>query len=536
MNDDSAPTPATPHDEPMWESDAAERDAKRRKMFVFGGSAVGVLVGFIGLYGLLSWVAGGLTSDPTPERPSATVSIGGGATDAEPPPVFVDPVAAADELEWYAIEAPLGYAQRLFATDTGTFYALSTVPGQAINWPVPKAIYKSADGENWEIISLDNTISANDMASGNNTLYLIGTAPGTNGFDEPPQIMVSATSDEGGTWTQTLLPTVAAPPNGVPIEWANISTKIAANDSAVLAVAQSQFFLNYGRIMPPEFAGDMFGYNPTADGVSVVDYQLMDQMSMTCEGEMSAAGDDFESMSEQCQKYFNGDQSFAEIGFVTWEEMGLPEGGQPLFSEMFVSADGKEFTAIESPFAPGSELSGLFATPDGFLGVEWNQGGSRIWSSPDGRSWSQSEGLPRLDWISNVGSANGKTVIVGQGGEESSSLVWENDSGGWDVVDFDNILGAAPGGNRWLSNAGVGPLGVVAVFQSFDERTQRDLTEVLLGTSPSDWSLVPIEEITGMPGGYSSWVAVGRDRIMIRYEVFTRDRPLSLQVMGVRTN
>ena len=79
-------------------------------------------------------------------------------------------------------------------------------------------------------------------------------------------------------------------------------------------------------------------------------------------------------------------------------------------------------------------------------------------------------------------------------------------------------------------------MGVAAVFQSFDERTGRETTQVALGTSPADWSLVPVEEITGMTGGYANWVAVGVDRILVKYDVYTEFRQLSLQVMGVGTN
>lgn len=537
MSDEFEPTPVTPpEDEPMWKSDAAEREAKRRKMMVFGGSAIGVLVGFVGLYALLNFVAGGLTDDPDDRRSDVTIAIGGGGSaDVEAPPAVAEPIATAGDLEWYAVEATLGHSQRLFATDTGTFYALSTVPGQAINWPVPKAIYKSGDGENWEIIDLDNAISANDMATGSNKLYLIGTTPSSgNFFDEPPEIIVSTTADDGATWAQNLLPTVAAPPGGAPIEWANVSTKIAANDNAVVAVAQSRFFLDYRQIVPAEFSGDMFGYNATDDGVSVMDYQIMEEMYGVCEGEMSAAGDDFEAMSEECQALFNGDESIAEIGFVTWEEMGLAEGGQPQFSEMFISTDGENFEAVESPFSTSSEIANLFALPDGFIGVEFGRGNPKVWSSDDGRTWVDAD-VPRLNWITNAGSIDGKTVIVGQD-NQSSKLLWENEAGGWDEVDFDAILGVGAAGNRWLSSAGMGPMGVVAVFQSFDERNEREFTEVLLGTSPDDWSIVPIQDITGMTGGYSSWVAVSHDTILIRYEVFNRNRPLSLQVIGARTN
>jgi hypothetical protein len=483
VNDDLEPVHVpSAKPEPRWESDVEEREARRRKMFVFGSAAVAVLFGFVGLYAGLSWIAGSLTDDPTPEDQGVGPRGGGVAVAPEPadPAIDVAPaqIATADELDWYAIEAPLGHSERLFATASGAFYALSTVPGQNVNWPPPKAIYKSGDGENWEIIPLDNDNSANDMAADRGSLYLIGTAPGTGNSDEPAQIVVSASQDEGENWSTTLLPTVAAPPGGAPIEWTNLTTTIAASDEAVVAVVQSQFFLDYRQIVPTEFAGE-YGYSPRAEGVDVIDHRLLDQMYMNCEREMEAAGGDFSGVSEDCRRLFEeGDESFGSIAFITWEEMGLPEGGEPVFSEMFVTTDGITFEAVESPFTAGSEVSGLFGLPDGFLGVESDRGRTVVWRSDDGRTWEQAAGMPDFGWVTNAGAFGDRAVVMGQAPQGDSMVAW----------------------------------------------------------SSEDWSLIPIDEITGMSGGYSNWVAVGNDRILVRYDVYTEFRPLSLQVMGVATN
>lgn len=540
MNRDADPQLTPQEPEPRWESDAEDREARRRKILVFGGTAAAVLFGFVGLYAGLSWIAGSLTDDPNPENRG--IRPGGGVeTDSEQAVPSIDiaapPIATADDLDWYAIEAPLGYSQRLFATRTGTFYALSTAPGITISWPPPKAIYKSGDGENWEIIQLGGDNSANDMAAARGRIYLIGTAPGSGNSDEPAEVVVSSSEDEGDNWSTTLLPTVAAPPGGAPIEWSELVTRVAASEDAVVAVVQSRFFLDYRQLVPAEFSGD-YGYNPRPDGVDVIDHRIMEQMYMSCEKEMEAAGGDTSGVSEECRRLFEeGDESIGSVAFVSWEEMGLPAGGEPVFSEMFVSADGVTFDSVESPFTAGAEVSGLFALPDGFIGVESDRGRTTLWRSDDGRTWQQEAAMPNMTWITNVGVTNGRTVVIGQGFQGDSTVVWESEAGEWQTIDFDGLLGPVPAnGGRWLSSAGVGPMGVVAAFQSFDERTGREFTEVALGTSPEDWSLVPIEEITGMAGGYANWVAVGTDRVMVKYDVYTEFRQLSLQVMGVNTN
>jgi hypothetical protein len=539
---DPEPTQLSPQEpEPRWESDIEEREARRRKMLMFGGTAAAVLFGFVGLYAGLSWIAGSLTSDPEPEtrgvRPDTGEVAVASESAAAPAEIAAAPIATADDLDWYAIEAPLGHSQRLFATSTGTFYALSTAPGRTISWPPPKAIYKSGDGENWDIIPLGGDNSADDMAAAQGKLYLIGTAPGSGNFDEPAEVVVSTSPDEGDTWSTSLLPTVAGPPGGAPIQWSQLLTRIAASNDAVVAVVQSQFFLDYGQLVPAEFAGD-YGYHPRADGVDVIDHRIMEQAYMTCEREMEATGGDFTGLSEDCRRLFEeGDESIGSVAFITWEEMGLPAGGEPMFSEMFVSGDGVTFEAVESPFTTGTEVSGLYALPDGFIGVESDRGRTTLWRSDDGRSWREAAALPDFNWVSSVGASGGRAVVIGHGPQGDSLVAWEDDSGEWEVIDFNELLGAMPAnGERWMSSAGVGPMGVVAVFQSFDELTGREISQVALGTSPEDWSLVPIEEITGMPGGYGNWVAVGNDRILVKYDVYTEFRQLSLQVMGVSTN
>lgn len=531
MTDREEPTPEQTHESPVWESDIEEREARRRKMVVFGGSAVVILVGFVGLYAALSWIAGGLSTE-TSSGPGNSVIGQGDVATAPPETVVGRPVEVADDLDWYAIESPLGFAQRLLASPAGDFYALSTIPGENARWPVPKAVYKSGDGENWDIIPLDETQSAHDMALFGNAIYLIGTSPANQDVLEPPEVVVSATSDDGATWNQLMLPTEAAPPDGAPLQWSNVQMKIGASASAVLAVVNSRFFLDFQRLVPPEFADFNYGYVATETGVDVIDHQLIENLYLNCEREMENAGGDFEGISQECEDLFNGDESAASIGSVTWEEMGLPDGGSPNFSEMFISADGTNFEKVDSPLSTTGELQGLFATDAGFVGVEWERGNQRIWFSEDGRTWDSDSGLEGFEWVSNVGSVEGRTVVVGQA-RNSGRVAWRNGDGSWDVVDFDAVLGAVgPNGQRWMSSAAVGPLGVVAVFQSFNEQLGRELTEVAVGTAPDTWSIIPIEEITGASGGYVDWVGVGADQVILRYQIFNEFRQRSLQVIG----
>lgn len=505
-------------------------------MLIFGGSALAVLVGFAGLYAALSWVAGTLTTDPESDGTlRAAVDQGGNpvTTLALAEPVVVAPVDAVADLDWYAIDSALGHSTRLLASDNGSFYALSTIPGNAAAWPIPKAIYKSADGESWDIISLDESMSGHDMALRGGTIYLIGTSPATQSFQDPAEVLISASSDDGQTWTQAMLPTSSEPPGGAPIEFANVSMRIGASRDVIVAVVNSQYNLDYRRLVPDEFAQGGFGFQPEEDGVQVIDYRSLEQMFINCENEAANAEQD--SLSPECEALFNGDESAGSVGFVTWEEMGLPPGGRPAFSEMFISSDGETFEAVESPFTPGGDLSAFHASDAGFVGVEWSPAaefadGQQVWWSADGQEWELVDGLQAFDWINNVGTVAGNTVVVGQA-RNGPIAAWQSDAGGWDQIDFNDVVGGG-GNERFLSTAAVGPLGVVAVFQSFDELAGRDTVELAIGSSPQDWSLIRVDEIVGLGGGYSDWAAVGTDQIILRYEVFNEFRPRSLQVIG----
>ena len=525
--------------EPAWESDVEERDAKRRKMMMFGGATAAVLVGFVGLYALLNWVAGGLTGTDDPPQATrngegSTVAVDPGGGVVAPAPA---PAVNASDLEWFAVESTVGFAQRTFVDDDGVFYALSTAPGRNFNWPPPKAIYTSTDGEFWDVIPLDDAQSAHDMAMRSGTIYLIGTSPANQDFLEPPEVVLSTSGDGGESWDQTLLETAAAPPNGAPVQWSNISMRLGTTADAVVAVVQSQFFLDYRRMVPNEFVGDGFDYAPTPDGVNVIDYMLIEQLYMQCEGEMEQVGGDMDAISDECRQLFEGgdnEMDAATVGFVSWEEMGLEDGSPPVFSELFVSTDGVTFEAVESPFQPGADVHGFYSTDNGIVAIEGGQMGQSVWRSQDGRTWEQEDALQAFDWITTAGTVEGRLVVVGQS-RNGGQVAWENEAGEFDLVDMNEVMGVPAGlgeHSGWLSAASVGPMGVVTIFQRFDERAEREFTEVAIASDAETWSTVPLDAITGVSEGYSDWVAVGPTSIIIRYQSWNAVRPLNLQVIG----
>ena len=100
---------------------------------------------------------------------------------------------------------------------------------------------------------------------------------------------------------------------------------------------------------------------------------------------------------------------------MTWEELGLTNGNPTGTSELFYSADGIDFERIDSPFGVMSRFSAFEAIDGGFLVVEQDNqtGASTVWTSTDGRAWTQLPGGPAISWITAVGAIPNGLAIVG---------------------------------------------------------------------------------------------------------------------------
>ncbi len=497
---------------------AAQR-ARRRRLLAFWGTLAAVLVGGLGVFGLLSLVDDDGTTEPRDAAPGTTGQV------AE---VAADPV----ELEWHAIPGTLGFSERLFASADGTFYALSTAPGRNATWPAPRALYTSVDGENWDANVLADDVTASDMAVRNGIAYLIGTAPSFNAVDGQQDAMISTSGDGGLSWKSTVLPLPAATVPGGVDAWTHTTMKIAASEAAVVAIVQRVTEFDYWSLVPQGLleVGNR-GVEPTATGVDIVDYQIFEDMQRACEeagGNFEFEEGDAADMPEPCRLLMEGELRPSVIGSFTWEELGLPEGVAPTTSQVFVSSDGVEFDQVDGPFAAG-QLSALHSFGNGFLASEWDfQGRMTMWESPDGRVWERFDDVA-FDWVAAAGTFAGDRVLIG-GNRGGPAIAWET-ADGWVDVDLDAAVGLPRQG--WINAAAVGPLGVVAVINSFDELRETESVSVLHGSAPDDWELIEMDDIVGGQG-FTDWVVVGPDHVLLRYVQFDGgQRPGNLQVIGI---
>ena len=515
---DGPPGEEQPRPEFGWGDPRVFEDerARRRRVIAFLGVLAAVLAGGFGVYALL----GSSDGEAAPATTTSVTAVTGGSAATLPVP---EPVV----LEWYSIDGAVGWADSVVADSDGTFYALSTAPGRAFTWPAPKALYRSTDGESWDAVLLDDDVYARDMAVAGGTVYLISTAPS---FGAPlvaaPQTFVHVSDDAGDSWTSFELPTAASPPAGTQINWVDATMRITAGDHGVLATVNTNFYVDYWSLLPqPLLAGER-GTEETPEGVRIIDYMIYEQAYMECEQAMSDGGE----LPEICRRLEEGTLEEAIVEEFTWADLGL--SGPPSFAEMFLSTDGETFEQVAAPFE-STRLEDLYATPLGFVAVEWTDfGGSRLWESPDGRSWSQAGDAPSLplDWINTMGAYGGDTVYVGSV-RGVPTVAWQR-AGEWHEVDLAELGFVDPQGNSWLNRAAVGPLGVFITVQSYDELRGTEEVRLFHGVAPDDWTEVDLGGL--MPGtGYVDWIAVGPQNAIIRAEVWGNGPSLKLQIVGV---
>jgi hypothetical protein len=147
--------------------------------------------------------------------------------------------------------------------------------------------------------------------------------------------------------------------------------------------------------------------------------------------------------------------------------------------------------------------------------------------SVDGQAWTANDAAPQgINWVSAVGSIDGRTVVVGSSAHGVLVLV-DNASGGWTSIDLTAML-PADGRQKGvgLSSAAVGPFGVVATVTLFDETVapngttpttaapKRPTTHVLASRDLTTWSDDSFDSLVG-PDVFPNRVVMVGDHVVI---------------------
>jgi len=415
----------------------------------------------------------GGTVDGTAVAITADAAIGGVVT-ADVLEMASEGVIGMVDVDWEMADTTLsnlnaGWAGRVVAAE-GVFYALSTVPGRAMQ--PAQAIYVSEDGLSWTMNPVGDGLWLTDIDGYQGSLYAIGTAPGFNMGDRngPIEARVAVTSDAGATWQSTDLPVEAAPPADIgDVQWRSVNTRIAAGSQGVVAAVHTSYYVDYSRLMPAEFRGSgAYDAMRTETGLAVVDWQAIDALSMACDQAYSVAPEG--EVPAECVALQDMPPEEAIVSRVTWEELGVDEP-HDRYSEVFVSSDGVEFEPVSAPFS-GVELLDLLATDDGFVGAEYaDEMGQqlRFWYSPDGRQWEPMATPVGLGSFMDMGIVGDELVVLGygQGWDSAGIVMFVTGDGGetWRSQDLQSVLGFGEDTQNgefgvWIFGQSIGPDGI----------------------------------------------------------------------------
>ena len=502
----------------------------RRQWLMVGGSIAAVVIGVLGTVA----IAGALR-DRTSDAPADAVASN-------------EPTGAAlTDLDWYAVQGTVGPVRSMHAAADGTVYALSTMPGGRNIGPPEPAIYASGDGADWDVLPIAPDIYAGDMAVRGDHLYLIGTAPANAALGGDVAVNISATDDFGRSWEITELPIEAKPPDGLAVHWYHADTEIAAGAGGVLAVVATSFEVDLRSLVPADLVGPGRDVVPSPTGVDIIDFQLVEEMFMRCEGFDIAEVEpgvpvttvapgalpdnpDGEPAEIDCQALLEQGEMAGVVDSLTWDELGLDASQQPRFTEAFFSVDGTTFEPVDVDFSPGQPLAGLYAAGDRFFAAEQN---GVLWESPDGRSWSQVDDVPAMTWVQSIQAVGDDVVLIGDA-RNRPVVAWAAD-GSWNTADLDPLLDEyGLGQERWVSAAGAGALGAVLVVQSWSEGAIGPESVIVVGRSPDEWDILPVEGL--LPDGnemFASWVFVGDESVLVSYTGFDGRGSQAVQLVGV---
>jgi hypothetical protein len=168
-------------------ADAVRRRAYRRRHRARRGLATAGVVGLVGA-GITAWQ----------HRPAddTLVSLGGGEQRPGEGP--------APELVWRLVDGTVAFPSVHLSTVGGVTYALATAPGttgQPDDQPTPQAVYRTRDGQRWEVATVAGGGSwIADLSERDGVLYAVGTAPGAS--DADVGFRLGRSTDGGARWDE----------------------------------------------------------------------------------------------------------------------------------------------------------------------------------------------------------------------------------------------------------------------------------------------------------------------------------------------
>jgi hypothetical protein len=518
--------------------DAARRRAHRRRHRARRGLAAAGVVGLVGA-GITAW-----DHRPTDDT---LVSLGGGAEHGDGAP--------APELVWRVIDGTVAFSDVHLSTVDGVTYALATAPGPAEtdagDRPVPRAVYRTRDGERWEVATVDgggNWIA--DLSERDGVLYAVGTAPGAT--DADVAFRLGQSRDGGARWEETTLPfELPTPHANVPLSRSS-DVQVATAPGATVVAVSERYWPELQDLLATRFGADrlLAAKQSGPDGFVVVD--LTD-----CKGEraptavtVGAEGSVPEAKAERADTGGGGgpstDAAAAKavsvaggadatvpptpdgapaggcepraVGTLGWADLGLTGPGDLVGRAVLVRRDGGGWEPASLPLTPGDELVGLEATATGFIAVVQAADGGRgseVWASADGLSWALRSTAPAGAGFLSV--SGDRLLATGKAAER---LTTSADGGRtWAEVPLSDLVPGGPAGETVVAGSDAGPLGFAVLVVSVGDRKEGGPTaaRLLFSQDGVSWSTTELASVGAPAGAWPSQVTVGADHVAVNF-------------------
>lgn len=456
------------------------RQRQRRRQATLGAAAVvTVAAGSVLAIGALSrptstdTITGGPTATDVDGTPTSTV----GSTTAVPPaPTVADPVVpaelAASPFVWNRVDPDAAEAVAMMwgggdepLAGDGPFVAWSTAPGRTDSYS--PHLWRSDDGVSWEQVALGSDLSSRNVGERDGVFFSYGTAPATAGSGRRSDLALATSADGGRTWRTETVPldtSDLAAEDGV-TSVGVVATSMAVSAAGVLVSAQVTPVIDIASLLPDDVISRY--WEVRSEGVVVVDDACAatpTTISFGGDAPASTVGDATTVPAADAGPGCDGTTySWADLGVSARaaEAMMHPE------ARFFLATDGSTFEPIPVPDDLGGFWSGarLTSLGDGFAAlVGSDDGTSRLWSSADGRTWTDRGAAP-VSYVESLAESDGRLIATGWANGFARPTVAVFDDAGWHETDLRTLV--RPDDGRLVqinaSHVTAGPNGVSAI-------------------------------------------------------------------------
>lgn len=472
------------------------RQRQHRRRTATGVLAVaGVSVGVVGAVRVLSRPEGGdrIVAGVDEGTATSTVEVPAGEVASTVAPVPV--IEVPSNFVWNVVTPNSAEAVGLTASPMvgdGPYLAWSSQPGRSDRFE--SVLWRSDDGQSWAEAN-QPPVTGRSLAAYDGRFFSFGTTAESDGTIGAA---VAVSDDSGSSWSTASLPIDTTALSADPlVRSVDVDTVgLAAGPVGVLLATRVTPQIQWDSVLPADAL--QRGINITADGVDVMEGSPCSSDTMVpmttvsgtappVEASTTSIGGGSEPVAtsttvvETATTVQTYSTEAAEGGACsdvvlpartfTWDELGVsPAVARALGGgiRFFLSADGgATFEEIARPagLAAPADVR-LVATPTGFSAWSavygMNTSDASMWSSPDGRSWTQLGAAP-VAYAESLLAWGDRLVLTGIGDNGVGTLVAVSDaSGGWTTTDLRGLVRPTDGVSATVSGSGtvVGPLGI----------------------------------------------------------------------------